>query len=306
MSLRPLLKFALATSFVAVAFGQEFLPLQVGNEWMYRASGSRSGNALTIRVTGSQQMDGQTWYSVQGYRDGTFWLRSDGAGKLIQYDMQSRTEKMWHDFRAAVRQNYDSAIPGAQGQAAVLQRNARYAGPIGEGNDAIEVYYPGVTQVGISNEKFLPGVGMVQRTQPTGGPAVAFYDLIYARVGGITVLKERTVDFSVTADRAVYPPNAFAQIRMTLRNDTGLPLQLLFRDGQRFDIIVKDFEGREVSRWSTGRQFIQSLGIEQVESERQWVGSHTMPAEPGDYVLEGLLTVTEGVYRATVPVRVER
>lgn len=302
---RLLLTFALATS--SQLAGQDFFPLQVGNEWVYRAMGSRSGNAaLTMRVMRTQVISGFTYYLLDGHRTGSFWLRSTADGKVLMYDEATGQDKVWYDFNAPLKAEYDTAMPGCCGKAAVLDRGARYAGPIGEGDNALEIYYSGVREAGISNEKFLPYIGMVSRTQVTGGPAVAFYDLVYARIGGITVLKEKTLDFAVTLDRVSYAPESEAMVRFTLRNDTASPVELRFRDAQTYDIIVRDAAGKEIYRWSAGKGFLQVLRSELIQAERQWIAFFRAPAQPGDYTMEAFLTVLNGSYRSTLPFRVEK
>lgn len=305
MRQRLLLAFALATS--ATLSAQDFFPLQVGNEWVYRATGSRAGYAaLTIRVTAMENRAGVEYYRIEGYRTGSFWLRSTHDGKVMAYDPAKQDEKLWYNFRAPLREEFDTAQPGCCGRAAVLDRGARYAGRIGEGTGAVEVVYPGVRDFGITNEKFLPYIGMISRTEVTGGPAVAFYDLAYARVGGVTVLKEKTIDFGVALDNSVNEPSAAALVRLTLRNDTGTPFPMYFRDGQIFDVAIRDAAGQEVYRWSSDRGFTQALHTELIEAERQWVVFVPVPAQPGDYTLEAWLTATNATYRSSLALQVRR
>ncbi|HYZ84425.1 MAG TPA: BsuPI-related putative proteinase inhibitor [Bryobacteraceae bacterium] len=292
--------FALAGSLAGShALAQDYFPLQAGNEWVYRASGSRSA-ALTVRVSESRVMNGQTWYVVEGFRGGSTLLRSDGL-KVFERAANG-SEQLWYDFGASIRQEYVSALPG--GKASVLRKDARYAGPVGEGNNAVEIFFPGL-QVGVTNEKFLPYIGMVSRTVATGGPAVAFYDLVYARLGGVTILKEKTIDFALTLEQPSFSPGDAAMARLLLRNDTGSPLPLQFRDGQTFDLVVRDGEGNELYRWSAGKQFTQALRSESIEGERQWGAMIPVPDAPGTYTLEGFLTSTNASYRSSLAFEVK-
>jgi hypothetical protein len=40
----------------------DYFPLQAGNQWIYRAGGTRAASALVVEITQSQVFNGQTYY----------------------------------------------------------------------------------------------------------------------------------------------------------------------------------------------------------------------------------------------------
>jgi len=152
---------------------------------------------------------------------------------------------------------------------------------------------------------FLPHIGMVYRLQNIGGPGIATYDLIYARVRGVKVVSGPEVTFSLTLDRAVYvsdlptPPGPVPTMtaRMTLRVVEDQPLALTFNTGQLYELLIRNAGGDVVYRWSDGRAFPQLVQtIPFGPGEKNFVivtnlgtdASTSFP--PGKYTAEGYFT----------------
>jgi len=145
-------------------------------------------------------------------------------------------------------------------------------------------------------------VGLVSRTLTTiAGPRTL--ELIYARLGGVTVVSAPEVAFSLAIDRAVYvidPQRAAPTMtaRLTLRAvHQAEPLRLTFPSGQRFDLGLKNERGDVVYRWSEGKFFTLAIGTETLShGEKNYVvaaplaGKDSRPLPPGNYVAEGWLT----------------
>src|SRR6266513_6507981 len=82
----------------------------------------------------------------------------------------------------------------------------------------------------------------------------------------------------VTTFDITRPKNDAEKLRFTLnvRNNTSKMLELRFPDGQTHDFVVKDFTGKEVWRWSTGRMFTSAMrsetlkGKEDTSYEESW------------------------------------
>jgi hypothetical protein len=103
----------------------------------------------------------------------------------------------------------------------------------------------------------MPYVGLVRREQAAGGPAVLNWDLIYARLGGVTYISEQNLSFGLTLDRYVYPASAEMIARLTLRNTNWEPLELRFPTSQTFDLVLRNEKGDIVYQWSEGKAFLQ-------------------------------------------------
>ena len=183
-------KFAVIGVFLlgAAAWGAEphYFPLGLGNLWVYETGGTRCCTPLVLEITQTADFNGNTYFLLHGFPRGDHWLRTGDDGSLLAYDPERNEEKLWYDFQAPVGEVFDTAIPYCCGQAVTISRNAQYSGPTGELDNALEMGYPGVFQIGISQDLFLPDVGLGRRIENTGGPSVATYELVYARVGGET------------------------------------------------------------------------------------------------------------------------
>ncbi|MCS7316464.1 MAG: BsuPI-related putative proteinase inhibitor, partial [Bryobacterales bacterium] len=176
---------------------------------------------------------------------------------------------------------------------------------------------PGAGEAGIERELFLPYIGMVHRSQKAGGSARATYDLIYSRTGGVTVLSAPELSFALVIDRAVYSANLMPPVdparavpvmtaRLTLRNTTGVPLELVWPSGQRYDLQIRNERGELLWRWSDGKAFILLFSQESFTGERNYVELIRLgdgigrPWPAGRYVLEGWLATQPKLFTASV------
>ncbi len=283
----------------------DYLPMQTGNQWIYRSS---AGSVMTLEVKQSAEFGGLLYWLLQGLPDGDHWLRRDENGSVFAYDPASRQEQLWYAFLTPVGQRYQTFLPGSYGSPAVINSTkAIYWGPIGWFNWALEIQYPGVYQVGIYRELFLPYVGLVHREQGGGGPSLITWDLVYARLGRVTYVSEPEVSFGLTLDRSVYPASADMLVRMTLRNTNWTPLQIQFPTSQTFDFVVRDAKGAVVYRWSDGKAFLTVLHAETFGfGEKNYAilvplaATAGGPLPPGKYVAEAwLATTAPQSYRAS-------
>jgi hypothetical protein len=157
---------------------------------------------------------------------------------------------------------------------------------------------------GISREYFARGVGLIRRVMNTiAGPLNI--DLVSAKVGS-TQIPLGGYGVEIASDRPVYYNNYMPPIvdpaptlkaQLTVRNETEIPVEFIFATSQRFDFIVRDPLGKEVLRWSTGRNFLQALGHETLvkgkltyNADLVLKGKNGKPLPEGFYQLEGVLT----------------
>jgi len=294
----------------------DYFPLHVGNQWIYRAAGTRGDGLLVLEITRTAQFEGRVYWLLHGLPQRDYWLRMDAEGTLWAYDPDAGREEVWYAFQKPEGEEYRTALPGALSRAVIVSRKAHYKGPIGEVDYALEIEYPGVFQVGVVRELFLPYIGMVYRRQNAGGPAVITYELIYSRTGGVTVISEPELSISLTLDRAIYyadlmppvDPERAAPVmtaRITLRNVTGRPLELVWPSGQRYDFLIRNEKGDVVWRWSEGKAFILLFSTEAFSGERNYVELIRLatpegkPLAQGRYTLEAWLATQPRAYTAT-------
>jgi len=311
-----IVSFALA--WLMLAAHPDYFPLHVGNQWVYRAGGTRTDGILTLEITRTGQFAGRTYWLLHGLPQGDFWLRMDEDGNLWAYSPERNQEELWYAFQKPEGEEYRTAVPGSLSRAVVASRQSAYKGPIGEVNNALEIRYPGVFQAGMERELFLPYIGMVHRKQNVGGPATVTYDLIYSRTGGVTVLSAPELGFSLTLDRAIYYANLMPPIdperavptmtaRLTLRNTTGTPVELVWPSGQRYDFQIRNEKGEVLWRWSEGRAFILLFGVEPFTGERNYTevirlgDASGKPFPQGKYLMEGWLATQPRAYFASTP-----
>ena len=285
-----------------------YFPLATGNSWVYQGGGIWAGSVLTLEITKSSDVRGNRYFLLHGLPGGDYWLRQDDKGSVFAWDMYQATDKLWWLFQSPIGEQYRTFLPGTCcGVAVVTSRTAHYEGPVGKFDKALEINYPGVFQVGIEREVFLPGVGLAQRRQATGGPSYGTWELIYASVGGITAASAPDFSFSLALNDSIYyvdamppwPPQLTAPVmtaRISLR-DNAQPISLTFPTGQTFDFTIRNERGMMVYRWSDGRAFTQAFHTEVFgPGERNFViqvrlvGPDKHPLPEGRYVAEGWLT----------------
>ncbi|MFN0102460.1 MAG: BsuPI-related putative proteinase inhibitor [Bryobacteraceae bacterium] len=282
------------------ALGQvpDYFPLEVGNVWIYRAQGAppRPGDdTVTIEVTRADNFKGATYYLVTETRRRSYWLRNDGTGRIYQFDEVRGEERLWYDFSRQTGDTYATAAPSCCGEVHVANTKASKQVALGDFDKAFYQHtYPGVFQVGITEEDFLPYVGLVFRSENTGGPSFRSLDLTYAKISGVTVLNASGLGFGVA--------RAKDYARIFLNNNTGAPLRIVFRSGQTFELILLDAEGKTLYRWSDGLAFTQALrAVDLPPGETSWPVA--IPDIPGASTLTVELVTVGHRFTATLPLQ---
>jgi hypothetical protein len=236
-----------------------YFPLEVGNLWVYEAGATRCCTPLIVEVVDSADFNDTTYFLLRGFpsTQGDYWVRINEDGSLVAYDFDQNQENLWYAFQAPEGQPFETAVPFAMGLAAVVSRNVNYQGPLGEFDNVLQMGYPRVFQVGISGEIFVPDIGLVRRTENTGGPSVGTYELVYARLGGVTIRSDQ-VKSGITGHIVLGPTCPVAGPP----NCADKPYKT--------DVIVKTEDGsQEVTRFSSNS-----------------AGYFHVPLPPGSYRLE--------------------
>jgi hypothetical protein len=109
--------------------------------------------------------------------------------------------------------------------------------------------------------------------------------------------------FTLSAQRFSYATGEVVPFEMVLRNVSTRPQTLTFRSGQDFEIVVRNQEGQEIWRWSTGRIFTQQIReITFAPGEERRFGAvwdqvtdAGTPADPGLYQATATLTASDPV-----------
>ncbi len=306
---------------VQLAETPAYFPLAVGNSWLYEIEGRAGGGSLRVAVTKQIDLDGVSYYRLEGYTPDPVLVRRTPQGRLVEYREDTGSDHLWYDFAAEEGGIWDSELPiDCIGMANLASRDTKADVPAGSFEPALSIRYGSTfcSDAGIEEEVFAAGVGLLRRTEITiAGPRSLV--LVEARVGG-AVISAAEVAFNLSIDRPVYVPDLFPPVdpergipmlraRMTIRNSTSAPLVLNFPSGQRFDLVIRNIQREEVYRWSANKLFVQALGtIELSPGRRSFAAEAPLeagrnePLPPGTYVADAWLT-TEGepTYRASVP-----
>ncbi|HXG33726.1 MAG TPA: BsuPI-related putative proteinase inhibitor [Bryobacteraceae bacterium] len=299
-------KLALAAPLV---FAADYFPLQPGNQWAYRCSGAACGEGtVVVEVLQEEEVAGRRYAVLRSFRGALAWLRQDHEGTVWALDRNSGSEQVWYRFGASQGERYPTALDPCSPVAVIASQNAGYDGPAGRFSNVLRIFYPPAlcSDAGLTEEYFLPGTGLLRRTEVTiAGPRS--YDLIYARTRGGTVLAGPHLRFGLAVDRPVYivnrmppadPEDAVPRmtVRITLRNTTDEPVRLRFPTSQRYDLEIQDAEGKHVWRWSEERAFLMVYGEEEFgPGERNYIetvrlaGPDGQPLPEGRYVLRAWL-----------------
>jgi hypothetical protein len=273
----------------------EYLPLQAGNVWVYRGS----SGSFTVEAGKPALFGGNEYFPVRGLpATPALWLRNTPEGRIMMWDAASSQEKIWLDTSTPVAGESPSSVDPCNPFSRIESREWKYSGPLGEFTNALAVRYsPGsCADAGLDADYFLPWVGLAQRvSQSIAGPRQ--YDLVYARLGGVTVLSAPETGFGI----ALTQTRTSLDARLTLRHTAGDPLNLVFPTSQHFDLALYNENGKLVYQWSEGRGFTQALTTVTVSGEKFWLVEVPLARiAPGAYAVRAWLTTTDGpVYLAT-------
>jgi Intracellular proteinase inhibitor len=294
----------------AALAGADFFPLQDGNTWTYREA--TTGATLNVQVGPPVTNAGKVYYKLSGYVTSDLLVRIDGRyGELMYWDDAQKQEFLLTSFEPFEGGHWlarQRPCPEQDGQTQVMR--GQHDGPAGPVSDVLEITYRpvGCADVGPLEEQYAEHLGMLRRTDTSiAGPRV--FDLVFARVGNITIEASPSVKFSVSANPTNGPGPVSATFRLQVNSS---PLTLSFASGQEFDFVLKDNLGAELWKWSATATFIQSTHQRTVTDE--WSETVQIPwpttpdgklLQPGDYTVEATVTTAgSSPFAATLPVTI--
>ena len=307
---RPILTALVAGVFTSVpSHPPNYFPLQPGNQWVYQRIGQIDLPPLVVAVAGAEIFNEKSWSRVTGLPSGDVLLRLEDDGRLLAYDVNSGTEHQWLAFGTDQDEPFDTAIDPCTNTARITTRAAAIRTPIGEFDDAMEILYvPDVcADVGLAVDHYLPDVGLIRRESITiAGPQV--WELVYARLGGVTTVTEPSFSFTLALSQEFQPAGPMTlRARMTLRNNRVEPIPLLFPSGQRFDVQIRGPAGETVYTWSADKAFIALVTEEELgDGERNYVVDIPLELPPGTYSAEAWLATHPRQFAATASFVVPR
>jgi hypothetical protein len=292
------LLFAAALWLLAASslFAGSLLPLQPGNTWLYRATDG--AGTLEIRVGAPLFVNGKVYHRLIGYVDQALWVRQSESGSLFYYDEERERESILTSFEPFEMGWFHAPFRGCEQDGMVREKRSSYSGPAGHFDSVLHIQYRAFNcaDTGTFEEHYLENLGMLRRVIHTiAGPRT--FELVYARLGKMTLEAERRGAFSVTVEEVTTASRA---IPVTLRLALPLqpPLRLKFPSSQDFDLVLRDKDGRVLYRWSDGQFFTPVVREAELSGVRTW--NVVIPVEAighvlreGEYVIEAWLTAGE-------------
>lgn len=271
------------------AQGPAMLPLETGNQWVYREHTTGETRTVTVGLPLSLG-DGRIYHWLRGYAEQPLWVR-EVPGALLYLDEETGEDRLLTSFER-VEGGWAEAPFRVCDQQTQVQKDRRGRAL------ALEYRSFGCADAGILEELYEENIGMTFRVEQSfAGPK--YFALDSARVGRAVLAPPGTGRFHVE----VFSMGNKLRVTLRLMTDSGAPVTLRFPSGQRHEIVIRTSEGEEIWRWSAGRMFTQAaeevtvggqMVIEEVVDLEEAIG----PRLPeGEYLVEGF--VLGGAYAAT-------
>jgi hypothetical protein len=179
-----------------------YLPLQVGNQWVYRVSDRFvTSRYFTWRVVRAERISGVAWFVVvRGYTE-----LDTAAETRMRLDEQGRVLTLNAQGQQAVL--LDPTTPPDPAAIHTIDSRGRYESALGSFSDAL--FYSTRPTLTIERGVYGRGIGLLsyQRTMLTGssGGFLEGGDLVYARVGGRLFFTTQAVSLELSAERDALP-----------------------------------------------------------------------------------------------------
>jgi hypothetical protein len=172
---------------------------------------------------------------------------------------------------------------------------------VGEFNNALRISYtPNCADTGVTQQYFLPYVGMIiHETTSIAGPVR--HELTYSRTGLTNIVAEANA-FTLSVDAPAYKAGENAKMLARVSLNVTQPVTLTFPSGQNSDLRITNQKGETVYFWSADKLFAQVFREEEIgPGERSWVMEVPLGnLPPGRYTAEGWLTTQPRRYSAVV------
>jgi hypothetical protein len=288
-----------------VRMSADFLPLEVGNRWVYdtfNEAGQKTGT-MEFRVQEYRIVEGRSFYLITEFP----FVSDGGAIKLVRYDRQERQYMRMADneegplfladgTRVEVLQADDSGLPVKfvlRGDLVDLtfQRGMGIIEAQMRSGKAIEIAK--LTAVHLGERKAAEAAAQ-------GAPALPQPTTPEQKTKGLADNVAKLSDETVVLDVQVAPVSGGTRFVLTVINSTEKLVPFTFRSGQTYDFAILDAStGQEVWRWSRRMFFSQVVRQEALRPNRNWTYEVTWnhrdnelnPVTPGQYQVIGSIAV---------------
>jgi hypothetical protein len=303
--------FPLPGSGQGIRMSADFLPLEVGNRWVYdvtNEAGAKDGQ-IEFAVEDYTIVSGVSFYVLTGF---PFTSESTGRIRLVRYDRQER------QFMRVIGDDHGPLFLTEAGTTEVLQTD-----PAG----TPQKFLLKTDSMVLTFER---GIGIVEaRLETPGGPRIAKIvstqgksfagarGASSAAVAGSTASTPsfpviplpppvRTVETvtpvtDTNPQLSVYSMESAEGLKLVfvVENTSDKLLPFKFSSGQSYDFVITNaVTGSEVWRWSRGQFFTQVIRSEAIRGKARWTfeavwkfrDAEGNPIPPGQYHLIGILT----------------
>ena len=275
------------------ASAADFLPLAPGNMWIYRDAAT--GHSFTVRVGSPVFLNQRIYHSLRGYATQQLLVRVNEYGNIVYWDDDRGADILLTSFEVVPRAWWEAPSRECDQQGQTQEARAVHDGPAGKWN-VLQISYRtfSCADAGNQAEQFAENIGMVRRvTNTIAGPRT--FDLVFARLGTVTISPGNAGSFSVIASPEAWPGFWLVTLRMDLPADTSLTVH--FPSAQEYDLKLRDSRGNILWTWSMDKLFAQ------IAHERQIRGGFSasvvvphppaIPEGPHFYTIEAWLTNAE-------------
>jgi len=251
----------------------DYLPLRVGNKWVYSVEraglGSVSRWEVAVEPDANEPVRMSPYYRLTGYfTSKTTSLVYSNRNQDVFERGNDRRDYLWYQFGAPVGYSWEMRFPPEHSEScqdgarlSIGARDEVVTTPAGEFRDVIRIDYQTLCQdAGIVSEWFAPGVGLIRREETSfAGPVIS--ELVYAELGKTTLPRGAySTSLYLSSPRYGYnlmppvDPSRLPRVRgaFVVRNRTGEPFELVFPDScQGLRLEVRNSEGEVVLEKNT-------------------------------------------------------
>lgn len=254
------LSLLLGSSLASAAI-PEYLPLAVGNGWLYRSEGKLGKDTRTMDVSGTQTIAGRTYFTLNMFGADTP-VRMNENGDVVFYNLKTKAEESFLPFSASDNNVFATPIENCTSTGQIVAREEKISVPFGDYTNVLHIKFtPSCADAGLSDAWFLPYIGLLRYTVTTiAGPRT--YDLVSSK-SGITEVSVGMVSTKLQLDAGTYKRTQDGKVsiaaRLLLQNTASTPLTLEFLSGQETDLQVKDEAGKVLYTWSANKLFTAAV-----------------------------------------------
>ena len=281
-----------------VKMSADFLPLEVGNRWVYDVfnEGGQKTGSVEFAVQEYRIVGGRSFYSLTQFP----FAQDGGLIKLVRYDRQERQYMRMADneegplfladgTRVEVLQADESGLPvkfALRGDLVDLTFQ--------RGMGIIEARMHAGKDVQIAKLTSVhTGERKAAEAAAQGAPALPQPKTQEQKTKALVENVARPSDETVALDVQTTDVPGGTKFLLTVINTTDKLVPFSFRSGQTYDFVVLDVStGQEVWRWSRRMFFTQVLRQEAIRPNRNWTFEITWNHRDND-----LNIVTPGKYK---------